>query len=203
MRSPIQTALWLDAADTAGGALPTYLASACSSSLPWIIAQAMTATTRALYTRGDLDLVFASPVSARAVLAARAFAIASDGVASVAILLLPLANMNALLGHRRWLALYPALAATWPLRRRRRHCLGAHSVLCRRAAPRPPRLADRRDAGRRLLRSGPASPAACCRRRSAPRSWRRWRRRGRSASQTLASLLSAACFGGGGRRRRR
>jgi ABC-2 type transport system permease protein len=106
------TALWLNATAKAGGALPTYLASGVLFVLPWIIAQAMTATTRALYTRGDLDLVFAAPVSARAVLAARAFAIASDGVASVAILLLPLANMNALLGHWRWLALYPALAAT-------------------------------------------------------------------------------------------
>jgi ABC-2 type transport system permease protein len=107
------TALWLAARDGAGGgALPTYLASGVLFVLPWIIAQAMTATTRALYTRGDLDLVFAAPVSARTVLAARAFAIASDGVASVAILLLPLANMNAFLGHWRWLALYPTLAAT-------------------------------------------------------------------------------------------
>jgi ABC-2 type transport system permease protein len=104
-------ALWLNG--TNGGAgLPAYLASGVLFVLPWIIAQAMTATTRALYSRGDLDLVFAAPVSARAVLAARAFSIATDGVASVAILLLPLANMNALLGHWRWLALYPALAAT-------------------------------------------------------------------------------------------
>jgi len=103
-------ALWLNS----GGAarLPTYLASGVLFVLPWIVAQAMTATTRALYARGDLDLIFAAPVSARAVLAARAVAIAADGVASAAILLLPLANMNVALGHWRWLALYPALAAT-------------------------------------------------------------------------------------------
>ena len=105
--------LWLNPADGgASGQPPAYLAAGALFVLPWIIAQAMTATTRALYARGDLDLIFAAPVSARAVLAARAVAIAADGVASVAILLLPLANMNAALGHWRWLALYPALAAT-------------------------------------------------------------------------------------------
>jgi ABC-2 type transport system permease protein len=104
--------LWLAVLEAKGGGSSTYLASGVLFVLPWIIAQAMTATTRALYSRGDLDLLFAAPVSARAVLAARAVTIAIDGVASVAILLLPLANMNALLGHWRWLALYPALAAT-------------------------------------------------------------------------------------------
>jgi ABC-2 type transport system permease protein len=107
-------ALWLGAAEDAdhGAKLSAYLASGVLFVLPWIVAQAMTATTRALYSRGDLDLLFAAPVSARAVLAARAFAIATDGVVSVAILLLPLANVNILLGHWRWLAIYPSLAAT-------------------------------------------------------------------------------------------
>jgi ABC-2 type transport system permease protein len=79
--------------------------------LPGIVAQAMTAATRALYTRGDLDLLFSSPVSARAVLGARALSIAVSAVAWFAILLLPLANVNALAGHLHWLAVYPALAA--------------------------------------------------------------------------------------------
>jgi ABC-2 type transport system permease protein len=105
-------ALWLNKDAGDGDRLPTYVASGVLFILPWIVAQAMTATTRALYARGDLDLLFAAPVSARAVLAARAVAIAADGVASVAILLLPLANMNVALGHWRWLAVYPALIAT-------------------------------------------------------------------------------------------
>ncbi len=105
-------ALWLNKDSGDGDRLPAYVASGVLFVLPWIVAQAMTATTRALYTRGNLDLLFAAPVSARAVLAARAVAIAADGVASVAILLLPLANMNAALGHWRWLALYPSLVAT-------------------------------------------------------------------------------------------
>jgi ABC-2 type transport system permease protein len=105
-------ALWLNKDGGDGDRLPAYVASGVLFVLPWIIAQATTATTRALYTRGDLDLIFAAPVSARAVLAARAVAIATDGIASVAILLLPLANMNVALGHWRWLALYPSLVAT-------------------------------------------------------------------------------------------
>jgi ABC-2 type transport system permease protein len=108
----IPAAIWLNAGDGAAARLRTTFAAGALFVLPWIIAQAMTATTRALFTRGDLDLVFAAPVSARAVLAARAFSIAMDGVGSVAILLLPLANANLILGHWRWLAVYPALAAS-------------------------------------------------------------------------------------------
>jgi len=106
-------AKWFAATGRDGGLdLVTTLASGVLFVLPWIIAQAMIATTRTLFTRGDLDLVFAAPVSSRTVLAARALAIAVDGVGSVAILLLPFANMNALIGRWTWLAVYPALAAT-------------------------------------------------------------------------------------------
>ncbi|GAC1335412.1 MAG: hypothetical protein NVSMB26_19930 [Beijerinckiaceae bacterium] len=79
--------------------------------MPWIISQAMTSATRALYTRGDLDLLFASPLPARTILAARSVAIAVEAIGSIALLLLPVANMNALLLGPRWLAIYPALAA--------------------------------------------------------------------------------------------
>jgi ABC-2 type transport system permease protein len=79
--------------------------------LPGIVAQAMTTTTRALYARGDLELLFASPVSARAVFGARSLSTAVNAVAWFAILLLPLANVNALAGRLHWLAFYPALAA--------------------------------------------------------------------------------------------
>jgi ABC-2 type transport system permease protein len=105
-------AKWLAAARGGGPDLIATLASGVLFVLPWIIAQAMISTTRTLFSRGDLDLIFAAPVSARTVLAARALAIAVDGVGSVAILLLPLANMNALVGRWTWLAVYPALAAT-------------------------------------------------------------------------------------------
>lgn len=91
--------------------LSRYVAVGVLFVLPGIVAQAMTATTRALYAHGDLELLFASPVSTRAVLGARALAIAANAIAWFAILLLPLANVNALSGHLHWLAIYPALLA--------------------------------------------------------------------------------------------
>lgn len=91
--------------------LSRYIAVGVLFVLPGIVAQAMTATTRALYAHGDLELLFSSPVSARAVLGARALAIAANAIAWFAIVLLPLANVNALAGHFHWLAIYPALLA--------------------------------------------------------------------------------------------
>ena len=52
------------------------LASAALFVLPWMMAQALTNATRALYSRGDLDLLLAAPISPRVVLCARALAIA-------------------------------------------------------------------------------------------------------------------------------
>jgi ABC-2 type transport system permease protein len=91
--------------------LSPYIAVGVLFVLPGIVAQAMTAATRALYTRGDLDLLFASPVSARAVFAAKALAIAVNAIVWFAIVLFPLANVEALAGHLGWLAVYPALIA--------------------------------------------------------------------------------------------
>ena len=98
-----------EAADDA--ALSPYIALGVLFVLPGIIAQTLTTATRMLYAHGDLDLLFASPVSARAVLGAKAVAITANAIAWFAILLLPLAKVNALAGHLHWLALYPALLA--------------------------------------------------------------------------------------------
>ncbi len=91
--------------------LSPYIALGVLFVLPGIVAQTVTAATRMLYARGDLDLLFASPISARAVLGAKAVAIGASAIAWFAILLLPLANVNALGGHLHWLAIYPALLA--------------------------------------------------------------------------------------------
>ncbi len=87
------------------------LASGCVLVVPWIVAQSMTALTRTMFGRSDLELILSSPVNARGLLCARAFSIAIDSVASVALLLAPLANVAALRGHPHWLSLYPALIA--------------------------------------------------------------------------------------------
>ncbi|MCC2102877.1 MAG: hypothetical protein KDJ20_01940, partial [Hyphomicrobiales bacterium] len=92
-------------------ALYPYVGSAALFILPWIVSQALTNATRALYTRGDLDIVLSSPMPARPVFAARSLAIALESILSVAIFILPIANALALLADGRWLAVYPALAA--------------------------------------------------------------------------------------------
>jgi ABC-2 type transport system permease protein len=88
------------------------LACAALFVLPWLVSQALMNSTRALYSRGDLDLLLASPIDARVVVAARALAIAIEAIISVGIFLFPIANMNALLGGAHWLAIYPAMLAS-------------------------------------------------------------------------------------------
>jgi ABC-2 type transport system permease protein len=87
------------------------LASGVALILPWIIGQSIADFARALFGRSDLELILASPVDAHALLAARALAISVGAVASVGLLLAPLADVAALKGHPHWLALYPALIA--------------------------------------------------------------------------------------------
>lgn len=79
--------------------------------LPWAISSTMTATTRVLYQRGDLDLLFTAPISPTKALAARTLGQAFEAVASVGIILFPFAHAAAMQGRPHWLALYPALAA--------------------------------------------------------------------------------------------
>jgi ABC-2 type transport system permease protein len=79
--------------------------------MPWLVSQALTGATRALYSRGDFDLMLASPVSPRAILAAHALAIAVESLLSVGIFLAPMIDAIALRGGARWLAGFPALAA--------------------------------------------------------------------------------------------
>jgi ABC-2 type transport system permease protein len=78
---------------------------------PWIVSQSIADFSRMLFGRSDLELILASPVNAHAVLAARALSISLGAVASVGMLLAPIADVAALRGHPHWLALYPALFA--------------------------------------------------------------------------------------------
>jgi ABC-2 type transport system permease protein len=107
-------ALWLGAREN-GPEGANFLALAMRIGvgfvLPWAIASPMTSIARQLHQRGDWDLLFASPVAARDALAARLVAQAIEAVASVSLLLLPLANASVLQGRVHWLAVYPALAA--------------------------------------------------------------------------------------------
>ena len=92
-------------------ALGAYVGAGVVLILPWMTAQSMTALIRMLFDRSDLELILSSPVAPRSFLAARVSSIAVDSIATVGVLLLPLANVGALRGHGHWLALYPALIA--------------------------------------------------------------------------------------------
>ena len=87
------------------------LASGVALVLPWIMGQSIADFTRTLFGRSDLELILASPVDAHSLLAARALSISVGAVASVVLLLGPVADAAALRGHPHWLALYPALLA--------------------------------------------------------------------------------------------
>ena len=91
--------------------ITAILASGMALIVPWIVAQSIADFTRTLFGRSDLELILASPVDAHALLAARALSISVGAVASVGLLLGPIADVAALRGHPHWLALYPALIA--------------------------------------------------------------------------------------------
>ena len=105
---------WLAGIEAAPGGearVGMILASGLMLVVPWIVAQSMTELTRMLFARSDLELILSSPADARSLLAARALAIAIDAVASVGLLLGPLADVAALRSHLHWLSLYPTLIA--------------------------------------------------------------------------------------------
>src|SRR5271156_7062855 len=91
--------------------ITAILVSGAALVFPWIVGQSIADFTRTLFGRSDLELILASPVDAHSLLAARALSISVGAVASVGLLLAPLADVAALRGHPHWLALYPALLA--------------------------------------------------------------------------------------------
>ncbi|HTX51323.1 MAG TPA: hypothetical protein VME40_18255, partial [Caulobacteraceae bacterium] len=76
-----------------------------------MLSQTLAGATDALYTRGDLDLLFSSPLSPRKTLTVRFLAMATTVFASFGLLAAPLLVPTALLGHPGWLALLVELAA--------------------------------------------------------------------------------------------
>jgi ABC-2 type transport system permease protein len=77
----------------------------------WMLSQSLAAAIEAFFTRGDLDLLFSSPIEPDRVMVVRCLAIAANVFAGFAILVSPVMIPVALVGHLAWLALYPILAA--------------------------------------------------------------------------------------------
>ena len=105
-------ATWLVAQIEATGAERTSTAAVLVASvLAWMVAQGLLGMARSLQERGSSDLLFSSPLPVRLVLASRALAMVASSFGSVGLLVLPVANVCALIGGPVWLAAYPALLA--------------------------------------------------------------------------------------------
>ncbi|MFZ6745706.1 putative ABC transporter permease subunit [Undibacterium sp. JH2W] len=77
----------------------------------FMLSLGLTRSVRALFERGDLDLLLSSPLSSKTIFVVRLSGIIfSVGIWFFA-LLTPLANIGLLLGQWRWLGIYPALLA--------------------------------------------------------------------------------------------
>jgi ABC-2 type transport system permease protein len=103
--------LWIEPFVHGDGATIMPIATAVFCIFTWMIAQGLFGVTRTLYDRGDLDLLLGAPIPASRILAAKAAAIAASTLGSIALLVVPLANVGALLGNPAWLAVYPTLIA--------------------------------------------------------------------------------------------
>jgi ABC-2 type transport system permease protein len=80
-------------------------------SISLLLSQAMESVTRAFYSRADLDLILASPVSARKVFSVRIARIAVSVGLIAMLLAAPFINALAVLGGVRWLAAYGVVGA--------------------------------------------------------------------------------------------
>lgn len=76
-----------------------------------MLSQTLAAAGEALYQRGDLDLLFSSPLAPRKTLTVRFLALALNVFLAFAALISPLLLPVALIGHPNWLAAYLVLAA--------------------------------------------------------------------------------------------
>jgi len=76
-----------------------------------MLSQTLAMATDALYTRGDLDLLFSSPLSPRKTLTVRFLALAASAFAAFALLVTPFLLPVAIVGHLAWLSLLLVLGA--------------------------------------------------------------------------------------------
>lgn len=76
-----------------------------------MLSQTLASAAESLYQRGDLDLLFSSPMDPRRTLTVRFLVLALNVFLAFAILISPLFLPVALIGHPNWLAAYGVLAA--------------------------------------------------------------------------------------------
>jgi ABC-2 type transport system permease protein len=88
--------------------------AACAASLvifTLMLSQTLAGAADALYARGDLDLLFSSPVNPRKVLTVRFAALAGSAFIAFALLTGPFIIPMAVFGHWRWLSFFVVLGS--------------------------------------------------------------------------------------------
>ena len=95
--------------DAGGAQFNATLVALILCTLSWMVAQSLFGTTRALFDRGDLDLLLSSPLPGAKIFAGKALAIAAGTFGSIAILVLPIVHVAAAMDSPAWLGAYPAL----------------------------------------------------------------------------------------------
>lgn len=84
---------------------------ACVIVFTLMVSQTLAGAADTLYARGDLDLLFSSPLDPRKTLTVRFASMAATAFSAFALLALPLLIPMAIFGHWRWLSLLLVLAA--------------------------------------------------------------------------------------------
>ncbi|MDZ4840735.1 MAG: hypothetical protein SH859_01130 [Hyphomicrobium aestuarii] len=77
----------------------------------WMVSQGLLGAARALYQRGELELLLTSPIAPWKPVAARAVSIAGSSLGSLAAFIIPAANVGAYLYGPHWLSAYVVSAA--------------------------------------------------------------------------------------------
>jgi ABC-2 type transport system permease protein len=86
-------------------------AFACVVIFTLMVSQTLAGAADALYARGDLDLLFSSPLNPRKTLTVRFASMAATAFTAFALLAIPLLIPLAMFGHWRWLSLLLVLGA--------------------------------------------------------------------------------------------
>ena len=94
------------------GGIALAIANGAMFVIPWQISQGISQSARILYSRGDLDLLLGSPISARVVAASHTLAMTIESTISIGIFLVPIANIIAYEAGSRWLLIYPVIFAS-------------------------------------------------------------------------------------------
>lgn len=99
----------IDAADPRVLVAVTALMFGC---MTFMLSSALKSSVLVLFERGDLDLLLSSPLPSRSIFTVRLATVAAGTAALYLFFLAPFAHMGAVLGHTRWLAVYPVILAS-------------------------------------------------------------------------------------------